>query len=387
MTINPAPTTVRRRRAPILVGLGLVGFVVVIAAAALLAHGPLSPTGSMAAPRFEHTATLLSDGRVLVTGGQGGALGSLLASAELYDPKTGTFSSTGSMSVARAGQTATLLSDGRALIVGGSGLASAELYDPKTGTFSPTGSMTTIREGYTATLLSDGRMLVTGGDKESGTGATLTSAELYDPTTGTFSSTGSMSTARVWHTATRLPDGRVLIAGGENGTGGGLASAELYDPKTGTFSPTGSMTTPRQNQSATLLPDGRVLIAGGADFDATGRPLGNGPLASAELYDPKNGSFSLTGSMTFVAEFYTATLLSDGRVLFAGGDDGMASLASTQLYDPKAGTFASAGSMATGREGHTATLLSDGRVLIAGGQSAGNTQAGSPFASAELYER
>jgi hypothetical protein len=194
-----------------------------------------------------------------------------------------------------------------------------------------------------------------------------------------------MTTARVWHTATRLSDGRVLIAGGQDSIGGGLASAELYDPSTGTFSPTRSMTSPRQNQSATLLSDGRVLVAGGAAFDATGRPLGNGPLASAELYEPKNGSFSLTGSMAFVAEFYTATLLSDGRVLFAGGDDGMASLASAQLYDPQAGTFSSIGSMTVGREGHTATLLLDGRVLIAGGQRAGDTNAGAPFDSAELY--
>jgi hypothetical protein len=146
------------------------------------------------------------------------------------------------------------------------------------------------------------------------------------------------------------------------------------------------MTTPRQNHTATSLSDGRVLVAGGAAFDATGRPLANGPLPTAELYDPKTGTFSPTGSMVSVAELYTATLLSTGRVLFAGGDDDGGSLASAELYDSKTATFSEIGSMTVGREGHTATLLPDGRVLIAGGQAAGNSNAGAPFASAELYQ-
>jgi len=289
------------------------------------------------------------------------------------------FSPTGSMGAAREYQTATLLPDGRVLIAGGIGasgaaLASAELFDPKTGQFSPTGSMAHARWSHTATLLPDGRVLVAGGDDRV---KRLASAELYDPKTGEFSATGSMTTGRELPTATLLPDGRVLVAGGDgvsSTTFSPLASAELYDPKTGTFSPTGSMGTVRANHTATLLPDGRVLIAGG--WDASKR------LASAELYDPKTGKFSATGSMTTGRQLPTATLLPDGRVLVAGGSVGSSALASAELYDPKTGQFSPTGSMGTVREYHTATMLSDGRVLVAGGDN-GSTAA---LASAELYD-
>ncbi|MGD0248702.1 MAG: kelch repeat-containing protein, partial [Candidatus Limnocylindrales bacterium] len=252
-----APALARRSRLPIFVGLGAIGLVLVFIVGALLGvgvggggqapTGTFSPTGSMAAGRYHHTATLLSDGRVLVAGGYRDP-SNVLASAELYDPKTGTFSPTGSMATARADHTATLLSDGRVLIAGGwdgsTYPTSAELYDPKTGTFSPTGSMAAGRYHHTATLLSDGRVLVAGGGGSPHL-AYPTSAELYDPKTGTFSATGSMATGRVDHTATLLSDGRVLIAGGWDGSQFHASDdlAELYDPAPGKFSPTGSMAT------------------------------------------------------------------------------------------------------------------------------------------------
>jgi hypothetical protein len=211
-------------------------------------------------------------------------------------------------------------------------LASAEVYDPKTGKFSSAGSMKTAREYATATLLPGGRILVAGGNNNSSSGIDLATAELFDPTTDLFTSTGSMATARSTHAATSLPDGRVLITGGDGVQGGHavtLATSELYDPGSGAFGPTGSMSTGRSYHSAVPLADGRVLVAGGSGS----KPLF---LATAELYDPHTGAFSPTGSMmTPRAGRPAVALLSDGRVLVAGGlgsDD--YSLISAEVYQP-----------------------------------------------------
>jgi large repetitive protein len=201
--------------------------------------------------------------------------------------------------------------------------------------------MAVARAFHTATLLSDGRVLIAGGNP--GTWKydcqCLASAEIYNPKTGTFSHTGPMATARAWYTATRLVDGRVLVAGGADPYGTMYASAEIYDPKTGTFTPTGPMTEGRVFHAAVLLPDGRVLVeGGGTDYENVHF------LASAELYDPKTGTWAATGSMAAGRNSQTATsLLTDGRVLVAGGFGNPAPLASAEIYDPKTGTFSPAG--------------------------------------------
>jgi hypothetical protein len=341
----------------------------------------------------------------------------------------GRFAAPGQMSTARAGHTATLLANGKVLIAGGVQstaqdargvtLATAELYDPATGAFSATGGMTAARSGASATLLLDGRVLIAGGFDG---GSALSSAELYEPPTGAFRSAGIMSTARSGHDAILLDNGTVLLLGGS------LAPAEIYDPTTATFTPTGpyvghgdcdfcapsvllanglvlftgqfpaQLYDPRRGvfsatgfslggeSAATLLMNGKVLFAGGE---------GVGRLSTAELYDPRLGTFVSTGRMASARVWHTLTLLPDGTVLTAGGETdsctgnfcGFAgSVATAELYDPTSGAFSSTGSMTVAREAHTATVLNDGRVLIAGGTSYGGIGVfyGSS-ATAELY--
>lgn len=202
-------------------------------------------TGNLSTPRFDHTATRLNDGRVLVVGGSNGTV--RLNSAEIYDPSTDSWSSTGSLPDASLGHTATLLiSDGRVLVAGGgpgAGATNTYLFDPATGTFSDAGFMNDARTDHTATLLDDGRVLVAGG---TGPGGILSSAEIYDPAAGAWSSAEKMADPREFHTATRLVDGRVLVAGG-NGASGALFSAEIFDPASGTWSVTGNLGARRAN--------------------------------------------------------------------------------------------------------------------------------------------
>ena len=343
----------------------------------------------MTVPRQGHSSTRLNDGTVLIVGGTSSD-GSALPTAELYDPATGKFKATGSMSEGHSGHMTTLLENGRVLIVGGYGpngtLASAELYDPATGKFTKTGSMFKARGEAIGALLPDGRVLVAGGQAD-GTNkdARLASAEIYDPAKETFSPTGSMATARVDATATPLPTGKILVAGGYDAQGY-LPSAELYDPATGVFTATGSMSHNLVGLTATLLKDGRVLVAGGESAcrssDAV-QACVSVESNSAELYDPGTGKFTKTGSMSWGRILPTATLLNDGRVLIAGGfTHGTGPYNSAELYDPSTGSFSDAGSMSDLRGYHTATLLTGGLVLIAGGTSAGGNEC---LSAAELF--
>lgn len=336
-------------------------------------------TGSMQTPRFDHTATLLNTGEVLVAGGSSKVFlgqfspepepGDALATAELYDLANGTFSSTGSMATARTRQSATLLLDRRVLVAGGEDaagnvLASAELFDPSKGTFSAAGgSMTTPRIGFTAALLNDGtgRVLLTGGKDSNGN--VLATAELFDPSTATFSATtGSMTTPRENQTASLLSNGKVLITGGDN-SAGPLNTAELFDPSTQTFTATsGSMTVARSGHTATVLHDGTVLLVSNL---------------TAEIYDPNNDTFTATGSLLpgVGRTGFTATLRNDGTVLVAGGMGNFtcgyrvlhASFATAELFDPATGSFSQLGSMSVRRSSHAAALLANGQVLLSGG--------------------
>jgi Galactose oxidase, central domain/Kelch motif len=289
------------------------------------ATGKFAPTGGMATPRGGHIAIRLPDGGVLVAGGSAGRrfengrwLGNLQSSAEIYDPSKGAFAPTiARLTVPRNHPSATTLADGTVLIAGGNGpggriLQSAEIFDPKRETFSRVGEMTVPRAAHAAALLGDGRVLIVGGV----TGGrypseTITaSAEIYDPATQRFSSTGSMATARYKLGAASLADGRVLAVGGSDNRAweGRYSSAEIYDPRKGRFTEAGHMREARFKMTDALvrLPGGQVLIGGGAAY--------------TEMFDATEQSFlPVAGSVGDSRFFSRATRLSDGSILLSGG--------------------------------------------------------------------
>jgi hypothetical protein len=338
-------------------------------------------TGAMITPHAFHTSTLLVDGRVLVTGGlvNDRLDGQASRSAEQYDATSGTWSAVSRMTTARWGHTATLLANGKVLVAGGhasgtDGLDSAEVYDPSDGSWTTTGRMTSGRGGHAATLLPDGRVLVVGGGAEETLmeGAPRSdTAEVYDPAQGTWTAIRRLTEPRAAFTATLLPDGSVLVAGGNPS----FASAERYEPASGRWTPTGSMAEGRSGHTATLLSDGTVLVTGGC---ACSEP---GATASAEVYDGNGASWADAGRMHIGRMFHAASLLQDGRVLVV--NEGLAgdSAPSAELYDPGSRRWATTASPLRGRLGYTATSLLNGDVLLAGDYDAdGET-------TSELYER
>jgi len=320
---------------------------------------------SMSSSRADFTATLLPSDKILVAGGaQGNAV---LNQAEIYDPSSNSFSPTSPMTAARDFQTATLLVNGNVLVAGGfssNGASTgttntAEIYYPATGLWAPTSSMGTPRENATATLLPDGSVLVAGG-YDSNTAQYLNTAEIYYSTSATWVQVPNTMTARRgFDTATLLQNGKVLIVGGVN-SGGALKAAEIYDPATETFSATGSLPQPLYQHTATLLPDGKVLIAGG--------DTGSGETAAAYLYDPGAGTFTVTGSLNVPRFNHTATLLPDGKVLVAGGIQASnTALNSVEIFSEETQSWANLTTLAAARAYHAAILTPDGNVHIMGG--------------------
>lgn len=351
----------------------------------------MRPAGTLRQARFAHTATLLSDGRVLVVGGRGTDATTELASVELYDPLRRRWARAAPLSRGRAGHTATLLSDGRVLVVGGTGhdatggahryvaLATAEVYDPKANAWRPAAPLAEARNWHTATPLGDGRVLVVGGAREQRNH--LASAELYDPKADAWTAAAPLPAPRCLHLALPLPGG-VLVAGGRSNhaaDGGGfgqpVATAALYDAASDAWTTLPALRDPRQFHAGVALPDGRALVVGGA---------AEGMLTNlAELWAPGGTEWALAEySLSLSHAHHTATALPGGDVLVVGGetpeavDDALA-----QRFDGKAQRWCVAGTLTASRKRHTATLLRDGRVLLVGG-----TSAGVPEPSVEAWE-
>jgi hypothetical protein len=316
--------------------------------------------GRMATDRAAHQATLLTDGRVLVTGGcAGDHCSRILASSEIYDPDARRFHPAASMNVPRASHAAARLPDSRVLVAGGwdgsAPTSTAEVYDPEADAWTRVGDMATARASGIAVTLADGRVLMVGGGQ--GRLGNLASAEVFDPATSTFSALGHAATNH--YLATRLADGRVLLTGGEAPDGSILASAEILDPATGTFTATGPMATARVKHAAALLPDGRVLVIGGSD-----RRGYAGRFSSTEVFDPASGEFSPGPDLEWGRHKIrdAVVVLPSGDVVVAGG------AARPEVYDHERRIFVPVeGDIGGPQMFATATLLPSGDVLVLGG--------------------
>jgi hypothetical protein len=347
-------------------------------------------TGNLNTGRAYHTGTLLGSGKVLVAGGQDTNLAPV-ATAELYIRASGTFTNTGAMVTPRFRHTATRLASGKVLFVGGldannNPIASAELYDPTTGQFTASqGTLSNARYNHEAVLLPDGSgkvLIITG----IGASGALSSVEIYDSQTDTISPAASLNTGRYFATSTTVTTHgafKVLVAGGFDSNGSVLSSAELYDPTSGQWTYTGNLQSARYQAADATLLSGQVLISGGSD--ATGAPL-----AAAEIFNPDTGAFSATDSLDTARAGHSATTILVGKVLVAGGVG-----IGTPSYPRQAeifktsgkrrvfnvGEFDTHGKMITGRTAHTATLMANGQVLFTGGIG----EAGVALNSSELF--
>ena len=288
-----------------------------------------------------------------------------------YGASTAVWSSTGPMvQRVRVQHVALSLSDNRVLVIGGRDMrvGEAELFDPVANTWSAAASMARPRNLHSATLLANGRVLVVGGSTSYPSGR-LDTAEIYDPTLNTWTAVASIPGGpRIWHSATRLNDGRVLVAGGSNGMSA-MNSAYVYNPVTNIWTSAGTMRSVRCRHTASLLPSGRVLITGGN--------IGMAPTVTAEIYDPATNAFTSTGSLTHARDYHTATTMPDASVLVVGGGGVSGGFTVTERYEEARGTWVLSSPLTIGRYDHVAAPLPAGRVLVAGG---------SPFAASASAE-
>ncbi|MEZ5323597.1 MAG: protein kinase [Verrucomicrobiales bacterium] len=329
-------------------------------------------------PLCQHAAVLLPNGKVLVAGGVS-IEPVALSACNLYDPDTATWQPTGPMRRPRAAPMLTILPDGKILVAGGRGmddvpLTGCELYDPDTGIWTPTGSMATPRFQGFCMALKNGTILIVGGFNADGP---VNSCEVYDPVTGTWSPTGKLAMASM-RSGALLADGSVLAVSGS----GDLLNSERYDPASGIWNISGSTMTDSTDSpasTATLLPDGEVLVAGGS----------GGP--TCQLYDSSTGEWKRASPLPHPGDWFSTTLLPSGKVLIAGGKAQVSATTylsesptvnTCLLYDSSTGTWSPAPSFSDPRSQHTATLLKSGKVLFVGGRD----EKGGPTQSVEVYD-
>src|SRR5205814_604580 len=383
----------RRVTSALVVSIVVAVCLVTFAAAPNVPSNTWAPTGDMSQARAGAAASLLRDGRVLVTGGLD-ENGVATASAERYGPAAGSFVGTPSMQIARANHTSTLLPDGRVLVAGGVdaagiALSSAEIYDPQANTWAASPPMSSARSGHTATALYDGRVVIAGGNDGS---LSIDSIEVYDQVTGVFGlSSAALSAARTGHAASLLYNGKVFIAGGFDGANV-LKSVDIYDPWADAVAAAARLATARAGHSATTLLTGKVLIAGGAGSASE--------LGSAEVYDPTNNTFTATAnSLASPRQHHQAILLPENnQVLIVGGTAGGHAVSTAEVYvawNGSNGTFFPTNTPSTARAWASAAALSfreeltvrtgpnDGLVLLTGGSA--SSDATSPFKGSELY--
>jgi len=357
-------------------------------------HGSITAADDMHTPRYNHTATLLGNGMILVAGGtSNGELS--LDSCEIFDPDTGTWSITGDLSRSRMRHGASSLPSGSVLISGGymgvagahpsllehfsassaRSLASCEIFDPSQGDFRNTSPMSVGRFWHASVALPDGRVMAIGGLNVSD--GALSSCEVFDPQSGSWKTAASMNTPRARFSTTVLDDGRILVSGGHDGMDKSpMKGCELYEPEQNRWIAASDMIRPRGYSAAVRMEDGRVMVSGG--FSGEGTPDWD----DAEIYDPPKDSWELTSKMSFPRHNHEMFIIPGGEVMVAGGSNCQSGMCHSGLeyYDPESDTWHESNLVVLGRKWTTSVVLANGSAVISGGKTC-NT----PTGKTEIY--